>query len=56
MLSILLTLLVFHLEISGKHLKELQPPNISSMVVTLLVFHLEISGKYIKEMQSPNVP
>ena len=42
---ILVTLLVFHFEISGKDDNDEHPINILLILVTLLVFHFEISGK-----------
>ena len=43
-LPILVTLEVFHLDISGKDDKDKQPENISLISVTLEVIHLDISG------------
>ena len=39
------TLLVFHLDISGKDDNALQSLNIPLISITILVFHLDISGK-----------
>ena len=44
-LLILLTLLVFHLEISGNANNDSQFLNIPLILLTLFIFHLEISGK-----------
>jgi len=44
-LHILVTLLVFHLEISGNDDNEWQKLNKLLISLTLLVFHLEIWGK-----------
>ena len=41
---ILLTLLVFHFDISGKDDNNLQFSNIEVILLTLLVFHFNISG------------
>ena len=51
---ILLTLGIFHFEISGKEFNELQLENIHIILVTLSVFHLEISGKDNKEDKYKN--
>ena len=45
MQSILITLKVFHFEISGKDDNDEHPINIKLTLVTLIVFHFEISGK-----------
>ena len=45
----LVTLFVFHLEISGKDDKDSHPLNKNSISVTLFVFHPEISGKDDKD-------
>ena len=45
----LLTLLVFHLDISGNDFNETQHENINFISVTFVVFHLDISGKDNKE-------
>ena len=41
---ILLTLLTFHLEISGIDIKDEHSGNKADILLTLLTFHLEISG------------
>ena len=46
-LFILVTLLVFHFEISDKDDNDEHSQNIQLISVTLLVFHFEISGKMI---------
>ena len=40
-----MTLIVFHLEISGKDDNDEHPENILLISLTLTVFHLEISSK-----------
>ena len=42
------TSLVFHFDISGREIKDVQSQNVLSIVVTLFVFHFEISGKVVK--------
>ena len=49
---ILVTLLVFHLEILGNDDNDEQLQNISLIFLTLLVFHLEISGNDNNDEQS----
>ena len=51
---ILITLFVFHLEISGKDDIILQLKNMPSIFVTLFVFQFEISGKNNNDSQSLN--
>ena len=46
-----LTLFVFHFEISGKEIKDLQPLKIKLILFTLFVFHFEISVKEINFVQ-----
>ena len=41
---ILVTLLIFHFEISGKDSNDEHPSNKYDKLVTLFVFHFEISG------------
>ena len=50
-----MTLFVFHLDISGKDIKELHPLNIPLILVTLFVFHLDISGNDDKDEQLENI-
>ena len=50
-----MTLLVFHLEISGKDDNDEHPTNIPVISVTLLVFHFEISGKDDNDEHSPKI-
>ena len=40
-----MTLLVFHLEISGKYFNDLQSLNTHFILITLLVSRLDMSGK-----------
>ena len=47
----LVILLVFHLEISGKVFNDKQSKNIPHILIILLVFHLEISGKDFNDEQ-----
>ena len=52
---ILVTLLISHLEISGKDDNALQPLNIKLILVTFAVFHLEISdGNEDNDLQQLN--
>jgi hypothetical protein len=44
-----MTLFVFHLDISGKDIKDLHPLNIPLILVTLFVFHLDILGNDFNE-------
>ena len=55
MLLILVTFIVFHLDISGKDINELHLENIPLILVTFVVFHLDISGKDINELQLENI-
>ena len=55
MLDIFLTLLVFHLEISGTSINELHPEKILFISSTFSVFQLEISGKYNNDLQEENI-
>ena len=48
----LLILLVFHFEISGKYFNEEQFANIPSILITLFKSQLEISGKDNNEKHS----
>ena len=41
----LVTLIIFHFEISGKDNNDEHPINISLISLTLTIFHSEISGK-----------
>ena len=52
---ILLTLLIFHFEISGKDDNDEHTQNIKFILVTLLVFHFEISGKDDNDEHPPNI-
>jgi hypothetical protein len=46
---ILVILLTFHLEISGKNINDEHPENKSHILVSFLTSHLEISGKDIND-------
>ena len=48
--------LVFHLDISGKEINEIQFVNIELISVTLLVFQLDISGNENKDEHQKNIP
>ena len=52
--SILVTLFIFHLEISGKFDKFVQQENIYSILLTFWVSHFDISGKDSKEVHPQN--
>ena len=45
-----LTLIVFHLDKSGRDINDEHEENISLILVTLFVFHFDISGKDINDM------
>ena len=45
------TLFVFHFDISGNDVNEIQLENIPFILVTLEVFQMDISGKDINEIQ-----
>ena len=45
------TLLVFHLEISGNDINDEQSANHKVIKIILLVFHLDISGHDFNELQ-----
>ena len=47
---VLVTLEIFHFEISGKDDNELHSQNIKFILVTLEIFHFEISGKDDNEL------
>ena len=47
--DILLTLLIFHFEISGNSFKDEHPKNIPDILLALHIFHLEISGNSFKD-------
>ena len=49
------TLLVIHLEISGKEDNDELPENMQLKSVTLLVFHFEISGKEYNDEHPKNI-
>ena len=50
-----LTLLIFHLEMSGNEIKdEHHPQNNNDIFLALLIFQPEISGKYFKDEHSKN--
>ena len=54
--EILLTLDIFHFEISGKYFKDVHFLNNNSNDSILLVSHLEISGNDSNDKHSPNYP
>ena len=54
-LPILLTLLVFHLDISGNDDNDSHPLNIRLIFLTFLVFHLDISGNDDNDEQYLNI-
>ena len=51
---IFLILFVFHLDISGKEIKDEHPENIPLISSILLVFHFDKSGNEIKEEHPAN--
>ena len=53
---ILVTLLVFQLDMSGKEVKDKQSENNSFILLVLSVFHFDISGKEYKKDQLKNIP
>ncbi len=55
MALILITLFVFHLEISGKDDNDEHCSNIELILFILFVFHLEISGKEDNDEHSLNI-
>ena len=46
----LITLEVFHFDISGIDINELHPENIPLILLTLEILHLDISGSDINEL------
>ena len=52
---ILVTLLLFILDISGNDINESHQLNIEFILITLLVFHLDISGSDINELHPKNI-
>ena len=52
---ILVTLLVFHVEMSGNDDNDLHFLNILLIDLNLFVFHLEMSGNDIKDLQPENI-
>ena len=56
MIFILVTLLVFHFDISGKDTKDEHPENKELKSVILSVFHSEILGKYFNDEHELNIP
>ena len=49
---IIVTLLVFHFEISGMLCTNMHPQNIPAILITLLVLGFEISGIFFNDEQS----
>jgi len=52
---ILVTLLIFHFEISGKDDNDTHPLNISPLLIIFLIFHFEIFGKDDNDLHSKNI-
>ena len=48
----MITLFIFHFEITGKHNKDLHLKKIKAIFIIFEVFYFEISGKDNKEKQS----
>ena len=55
MKPILVTLEVFHFDISGNDDKEPHPENIDNILVTLKVFQFDISGNDDNDLHSKNI-
>ena len=49
--NIFLTFLVFHLDILGNRINDLQSLKMALKSLTLLIFHLDISGKNFNDLQ-----
>ena len=53
--NIEISIIWFHLDISGKDNNDEHHENIDSIFFTLLVFHLDISGKDINDVHPQNI-
>ena len=52
----IVSLFVFHIEISGREIKDEQLENIEHISIVFIVSHFDKSGKYFKDLHPLNIP